>query len=118
MHDIRYKLTGGGFKKCSLVNASYIFAELESNNLTTGNKTGMIPYGLFLQEKTASYKTVSGLTKEEALDLGITDETYGIKDCVFDGDGKVIVKFDEEFDENINLSTPNSLIVCKRFKVF
>lgn len=96
MHNIKYKLTSGGFKKCSLVNASYIFAELESNNLTTGNKTGMIPYGLFLQEKTASYKTVSGLTKEEALDLGITDETYGIKDCVFDGDGKVIVKFDEE----------------------
>ena len=31
----------------------------------TGNKEDKIPYGLFLQEKQASYKTVIGLTAED-----------------------------------------------------
>ena len=96
MNGIRYKLTGGAFKKCSLINVAYAFAESDGNNLTTGNKEDKIPYGLFLQEKQVSYKTVVGLTAEDAEELGIIDETYGIKNCAFDNEGKVIVKFDDD----------------------
>lgn len=96
MNGIKYKLIGGGFKKCSLINVNSVFAESSSNNLVNGNKEGVIPYGLFLQEQQVSYKTVEGLTESDAIELGITDETYGIKDFIgFDNDGKVIVQFDE-----------------------
>lgn len=96
MNDIKYQLVGGGFKKCSLINVNRVFAESSSNNLVNGNKEGIIPYGLFLQEQQVAYKNVEGLTEEDANTLGIYDESYGIKDFIgFDNDGKVIVKYDE-----------------------
>ena len=38
----------------------------------TGNKEDKIPYGLFLQEKQASYKTVIGLTAEDVFFVHFT----------------------------------------------
>jgi hypothetical protein len=96
MKGIKYTLTGHGFKKCSLINVHGIFAESSNNNLTGGNKEGSIPYGLFLQEQKASYAIVDGLTEEDAERLHIEDEKYGIENCVFDSDGKVIVEFDDD----------------------
>jgi hypothetical protein len=96
MNGIKYQLVGGGFKKCSLINVNSVFAESSSNNLVNGNKEGIIPYGLFLQEQQVSYKNVEGLTEEDANALGIYDESYGIKNFIgVDNDGKVIVKYDD-----------------------
>lgn len=94
--DIKYILKGGGFKNCKLVNVEGVFAEDSKNNLVKGNKDGCIPYGLFLQETEANFTTVSGLTEADAKMLHIDDETYGITNCVFDEDGKVIVEIDDD----------------------
>jgi hypothetical protein len=96
MKDIKYVLKGNGFKDCALINVNSAFAETSANNNINGNKEGCIPYGLFLQEQEASFTTVSGLTAEDAEELGIVDETYGIINCQFDSEGKVIVRFDNE----------------------
>ena len=105
MSDIKYTLKGGGFKNCKLVNVNSVFAEDQKNNLEKGNKSGCIPYGLFLQETEKDFTTVSGLTEADAESLGINDETYGIINCVFDSNGKVIVEFDEESGKLISGGT-------------
>ena len=74
MSGITYTLGSKAFRKCSLINASYIFNEPDGYNSTS--KIGGIPYGLFYQEKDA-YKNLSGWTVEDAKAAGIT-EKYGI----------------------------------------
>ena len=114
MSGFEYKLVGGGFKNCSLINVEGLFASSPSNNLN-GNIKGQIPYGLFLQETNANYSTVYGLTKEMADELGIEDETYGIENCVFDNNGKVIVVFNEN-NEIVSGKTFPDGVVCP-FKI-
>lgn len=95
MKSYNYTLMGKGFTKCSLINAHRIFSEPNTSN-QGGFKKGSIPYGLFYQEKNSNYANTQGLTEQDALDLGITDETYGIKNCRFRTDGTVIVEFDSD----------------------
>ena len=90
---IPYKLTGKAFKNCQLKNVHGAFYEPDDNQLTKGYKEGYIPYGLFFEERKGSYTTMVGLTEEMANELGI-DVTYGIKNCKFDSEGKVIVEFE------------------------
>ena len=47
----------------------------------TGNKEDKIPYGLFLQEKQASYKTVIGLTAEDVFFVHFTNKMSPISMC-------------------------------------
>lgn len=77
MYGIKYELVGGGFKNTSLKNVEGVFAESTSEN----NKEGMIPYGLFYQEKRANWNENGslGITEEVADSLGILNEGYGIE---------------------------------------
>ena len=50
-----------------------------------GNKEDKIPYGLFLQEKQASYKTVIGLTAEDVFFVHFTNKMMHRKLYLADG---------------------------------
>jgi hypothetical protein len=89
---IHYTLEGKGFKNCPLINVHGIFSESANN----GYRNGEIPYGLFYQESENSYKSPIGITEDEAKQLGITGLDYGIENCIFDLNGKVILKFDND----------------------
>ena len=67
--SIKCTLTGGGFKKLSLINAEGVFNGLSIE--------GQIPFKLFYQEKTANYveSPISGFTEAQAAALGITNES-------------------------------------------
>lgn len=115
MKNIKYKLNGKGFKKCHLINVESVFAEPSSNNNLGGNKEGYIPYGLFLQEKTTTYNTSKGLTEEDAKNLDIEDETYGIENCVFNEDGTVKVEVDENGNIISGKTYPDNVFI--KFKI-
>lgn len=72
MSNIKYRLTGKGFKNCKIVNANYCFAEDSSTYL----KTGGIPYGLFYQEQ-AVKRNYIGWNHADATSLGVS-EMFGI----------------------------------------
>lgn len=71
---VRYRLTGKGFKNCSITNAAYAFYE----NQNTFIKEGGIPYGLFYQDEEVT-KQYTGWTHSDAVRLGI-DSNYGINE--------------------------------------
>lgn len=91
-NDFKYTLTSKGFINCKLQNVNNIFNE------TSGTaKTDKIPYGLFYQEKTTSTSFDAGWTEDEANELGMYDEDFG----VLEG---------EEVDPSINLQAPTKRI--------
>lgn len=94
MQDISYELNSNGFNHCSLVNVEKCFGYSNHHDFSATMKKrrkGAIPYGLFKQNKISNFTTTKGFTEEQANALGI-NETWGIKNPVYDEQGNVTKK--------------------------
>ena len=108
MQDIAYELNGNGFNHCSLVNVEKCFGYSSHHDFSSSipkRRQGLIPYGLFKQDKRVTTTQTKGFTEEQALALGI-DEKWGIKNPVYDEQGNVtkLVRFDDKTKNSYGLS--------------
>ena len=86
--QIPFKLEGFGFANAkALENVAGLF---QNSNLQ-----GQVPYGLFYQEETKRYTSMSGLTYAAASKKGIDSGNYGVENLLVSG-GQVIANFKDD----------------------